>query len=81
MIKSTTAIKHGYGSMPHRWVSGLTDIERDAVKNNTEIVYFVINKTHYTQSGYKIVTYYFGKYDSREPTNQELNLIVQSRKS
>jgi len=71
MIKSVTAVKRGYGSAPHRSVSFLTDREREAVKRG-EIVYFEINKTHYTQSGYKIVIYNCGRYDSREPTTEEL---------
>lgn len=74
MIKSTTAIKHGYGSMPYRTVSGLSKIERDTVKNG-ELVYFIITKTHYMQSGYKIVTYFNGRYDSREPNTNELTEI------
>lgn len=75
MIKSLTAIKHGYGSMQFRHVSHLTQPERDAVKHG-ETVYFVIPKTSYMQSGYKIVKYHpvYG-YDSREPNDNELALI------
>jgi len=74
--ESLTAEKHGYGSMPHRWVSGLTKAEHAAVKRG-EIVWFRIPKTHYTQSGYKVVTYYYGKWDSREPTSSELRIITK----
>lgn len=77
MIKSITAIKHGYGSMPYRHVSGLTPNERAAVKNG-EKVYFQIDKTHYMQSGYKIVTHSAYGWDCREPSEQELNEIKKS---
>jgi hypothetical protein len=75
MIKSVTAVKHGFGSMPHRSVSGLTKSEREAVKNG-ETVYFAINKTHYMQSGYKIVTHSSYGWDSREPSEAELKQIT-----
>jgi len=76
MIKSVTAVKRGWGSVPHRSVSFLTKEEKEAVKSG-EMVYFEIDKTHYTQSGYKIVTCYAGKFDSREPTNEELVAILE----
>ena len=79
MIKSTTAVKRGYGSMPHRSVSFLTKEEREAVKNG-ETVYFEINKTHYMQSGYKIVTHSPYGWDCREPSETELAEILKLEK-
>jgi hypothetical protein len=78
MIESKTAIKHGWGSMPHRSVSGLTTKEREAVKNGDK-VFFRIDKTHYMQSGYKIVTHSPYGWDSREPTTDELTEILKSK--
>jgi len=74
IIKSETAQKKGLGSCPHRSVTHLTKEERAAVKAGAT-VYFEIYKTHYTQSGYKIVTIYNGRYDSREPTKLEFIAI------
>ena len=74
LVKSCTAEKHGYGSMPWRWVSGLTAGERDAVRNG-DIVYFEINKTSYMQSGFKIVTHSDRGWDCREPNAIELENI------
>lgn len=74
MIKSVTAKKYGFGSMPHRHVSGLTKAEREAVKNG-ETVYFEIDKTSYMQSGYKIVTHSPYGWDCREPNTDELAQI------
>ena len=78
-IESKTAQKNGWGRMPHRSVTRLTAEERQAVKNG-DIVWFWFEPWHYTQSGYKVVTYWAGgpKFDSREPTAQELlNVIAQ----
>ena len=77
MIKSETAVKRGWGSMPHRSVSFLTPEEKQAVRDG-EVVYFPINKTHYKQSGFKIVTHFYGKFDSREPTESELVEILKA---
>lgn len=79
IIESKTAVKHGYGSMPRRWVSGLTVKERVAVKSG-HLVFFRIHKRHWTQSGYKVVTYWYGKWDSREPTDAELRRIKAKSK-
>ena len=79
IIESKTAQKSGWGRMPHRSVTRLTARERQAVKDG-DIVWFSFEPWHYTQSGYKIVTYWAGgpKFDSREPTAQELlNVIAQ----
>jgi len=80
IIESKTAVKHGGGSLPYRWVSGLTDKERAAVRKG-ELVFFRVPKTHYTQSGYKVVTYYFGKYGFREPNDVEMRKIKAKRRS
>ena len=77
MQKSETAVKHGYGSMPYRWVSGLTPGEKESVRRGVP-VYFTIHKTHHAQSGYKIVVIRNGKiFDSREPTDSELAEILK----
>lgn len=75
MIKSVTAVKKGWGSMPHRSVSFLTAEEKEAIRKG-ELVYFEISKTHYRQSGFKVVTQYQGKFDSREPSGEELKMII-----
>lgn len=72
--ESKTAVKHGGGSMPYRWVSKLTDAERELVRKGG-LVFFRVPKKHYTQSGFKVVTYYRGKYGFREPTDSELRLV------
>jgi len=77
MIKSVTAIKKGFGSMPHRSVRFLTKEEREAVKNG-EMVYFQIDKTHYMQSGYKIVIHSPYGWDCREPNDAELAEIIKN---
>jgi hypothetical protein len=72
-IESKTAQKSGWGRMPYRRVTRLTAEERRAVRDG-HMVWFGFEPWHYTQSGYKIVTYWAGgpKYDSREPTPSEL---------
>lgn len=74
MIKSTTAVRHGSGSDPFRWVSFLTAKEREIVRKGGK-VYFKSSKRNYLQSGFKIVTYYAGKYGFREPSDSELKEI------
>ncbi|MCK9599024.1 MAG: hypothetical protein M0R06_08295 [Sphaerochaeta sp.] len=74
IIESKTAVKHGYGSDKYRWVSGLTQRERDAVKS-FGLVFFRVPKRHWTQSGYKVVVYRNGRWDAREPTEAELRRI------
>jgi hypothetical protein len=39
MIVSKTAVSHGYGRDPYKWVSGLTNDERAAVRNGETVVY------------------------------------------
>ena len=75
-MESHTAVKHGWGSSPYRWVSGLTQAERDAVQAG-HMVWFEIEPTHYTQSGYKVVFLSrWGRWDTREPTPEELKAII-----
>jgi len=84
LIQSVTAIKKGWGSAPYRSVSGLTNTEKDAVKQG-HLVWFRIEPWHYTQSGYKVVTYKQGfvrhYWDSREPRVDELDAIQKSQES
>lgn len=70
------AVKHGWGSAQYRSVSGLTASEKAAVLSGG-VVYFGICNTHWTQSGWKVVTSYSdsagrSRFDSREPTAGEL---------
>ena len=80
VIESQTAQKNGWGSDSYRSVTRLTADERQAVKDG-DIVWFSFTPWHYTQSGYKIVTFWAGgpKYDSREPTPDEVRLIMAQR--
>ena len=80
MRKSLTGKVIGRGSMPYRRISWLTETERQTVRNG-EIVYVDSGKTHYTQSGYKIVTFYYGLYGHREPTPAELGQIQEMEAS
>ena len=73
-IESKTAQKNGWGSMRFRSVTRLTADERQAVKDG-HIVWFSFAPLHYTQSGYKIVTYWGGGFNSREPTKDELEQV------
>jgi len=77
-IESTTAQKVGWGRMPHRSVTRLTPAERQAVRDG-HVVWFSFEPWHYMQSGYKVVTYWAGgsRFDSREPTPDELERIKQ----
>jgi len=74
MKKATTGKIHGGGSMPFRWVSGLTKKDQELVKAGKK-VYLKTGKTHYTQSGYKIIKYSGHGYQFREPTDNELAQI------
>jgi hypothetical protein len=76
-IESRTALKHGWGTAPWRWVSGLTPAERRAVKNGG-IVFFRFIAWHWSQTGVKVVTYRNERYDAREPTPSEL-AVIESR--
>jgi len=70
-IQSITAEKRGWGSAKYRRVRGLTKLEREAVRSGSHIVFFRFEPWHYSQSGYKVVTYK-SDYDTREPTETEL---------
>ena len=74
IIESKSAVKHGHGSDKWRWVSGLTQHERDTVRCGG-LVYFRVPKRHWKQSGYKVVVYRDGRWDAREPNETELQLI------
>ena len=79
VLESTTAIKHGYGEAKYRWVSGLTQHERNTVRCGG-LVFFRVPKRHWTQSGYKVVVYRNGRWDAREPNETELQLIKGNNK-
>ena len=72
--ESTTVQKVGWGRAPYRRVKGLTSDERDAIERGVT-VWFRFTPWHYMQSGYKVVTYHGGRYDSREPTPAELEVL------
>lgn len=74
MIESITAKKVGWGTDRYRRVTGLTQTEREAVKEG-DLVWFRITPQHYTQSGYKIVMYSSYGWDAREPSSGELALL------
>lgn len=69
VILSDTGVIHGIGTAPWKWVSGLTESERAAVRSGSHYV-FIRNESahHYTQSGYKVVRYQSGKFFHREPS-------------
>ena len=73
-IESKTAYKIGWGSSWWRSVHGLLQSERQAVRKGHH-VWFSFRPWHYTQSGYKMVTVYQNRFDSREPTQEELQAM------
>ena len=64
IIISQTAVIHGRGRMPHKWVSGLTKEEKAAVKEGKTVLIRDHNK-HVTCVDYKQVTYWKGKHGER----------------
>lgn len=64
MIISTTAVIHGRGSSKFKWVSNLTEQERDAVRRG-ELVLIRDHNTHHTTTEYKQVSYNYGQYQHR----------------
>jgi hypothetical protein len=75
-IESKAASKVGWGRSVWRRVGGLLPEERQAVRDG-DIVWFAYTPWHHTQSGYKIVTVYGDRFDSREPTAAELAAIAK----
>ena len=82
VIVSKTGKIHGRGSMPHKWISGLSEKERKALKERTAVV-LVPDKSahHYTQCGFKQVTYWHGKYGHREATKDQVKSAGKKFKS
>ena len=79
VVESTTALQHGAGGDPFRWVSGLTPSEREAVRTGTATVFFMTTEYsgHYSQSGFKVVKPpYNNTYGFREPTALEMDIIL-----
>jgi len=64
MIFSPTGEKHGSGSDPYRWVSGLTDEERQAVKDS-KMVIIGGAPTHAGHLPVRKVIYGKGRWDCR----------------
>jgi hypothetical protein len=75
---SKTAVKHGGGSFPFRWVSGLTKTEREMVKKGKQVG-FESPKHHYSQSGFKMVVNKGYGWQYREPTGEELKVLKKKR--
>jgi hypothetical protein len=78
-IESQTAYKIGWGSTRWRRVGGLLPTERQAVRDGN-IVWFEYKPWHHMQTGYKVVTVYGYRFDSREPTDDELASIINAKK-
>jgi len=68
VIVSDTGVIHGVGTAPFKWVSGLSDSEREAVQRGDRVFIRNPQASHWTQSGWKIVKYRSGKYFHREPS-------------
>jgi len=64
MIISTTAVIHGRGSSRFKWVSDLTEQEREAVHRG-ELVLIRDHNSHPTTTDYKQVSYSYGRYVHR----------------
>ena len=80
MIESKTARKNGWGRARYRSVTNLTKAERFAVRAGI-LVWFRYQPWHYTQSGYKIVIENGDRFDSREPSSDQLASIKASIKA
>jgi hypothetical protein len=65
-IISETGKAHGFGSDPWKWVSGLSDAEREHVKNGTAIV-LVDGAPGYAGTTIRRVLYSRGRYIHRMP--------------
>ena len=65
-VISETGKIHGRGRQRYRWVSGLTDDERSLVRDGETVLIEDLDAHHYTQCGWKMVTYCAGKYGHRE---------------
>ena len=77
-IESQTAYKIGWGSAPWRRVCGLLSTEKQAVRDG-HIVWFEYKPWHYMQTGYKVVTVYGYRFNSREPYDDELESILKMK--
>jgi len=63
-IISTTGKINGRGSDIYKWISGLTDSEREAARRG-DLVLVKDSSDHYMSTGYKKVKFYDGKYEHR----------------
>lgn len=63
-IISTTGKINGRGSDRYKWISGLTDSEREAARRG-DLVLVKDSSGHYMSTLYKKVKYYAGKYEHR----------------
>jgi hypothetical protein len=81
MIESKTARKNGWGKSRWRSVTHLTSEERYAVRFSTALIWFRFVPWHYTQSGFKIVIQNGDRFDSREPSSDQLLAIKAAIKA
>jgi hypothetical protein len=65
-IISATAEQHGFGSDPYKWVSGLTDDERAAVRAGKP-VYFRSRPCADSPAGWRVAVYRDKRYLPRCP--------------
>ena len=80
MFYSPTAEYHCSKKRWFRWVSRLSQGERDAVRAGSLVWFSLSGRTHYTQSGLKIVVYTTrGRWNAREPTREERKAILNGR--
>jgi hypothetical protein len=79
VVISQTGIIHGRGSMPHRWVSGLTKSERAGIRDGQHVV-LVPDDHPRSRCEYKLVTMYHGHYYHRNaPSESEDAALEQKR--
>jgi hypothetical protein len=72
-VYSSTGEKHGRGSMPYRWVSGLTDRERELVREGFPVVIDRGVSTHAGNPPVRACIYtHDGRYDCRVPAPDRL---------
>jgi hypothetical protein len=68
IVRSYTAKIHGSGSDMYKWVSGIEPEIRKRLRNGDNIVVVMWNgKSYPGQSGWKQISYVYGRYCHREP--------------
>jgi hypothetical protein len=72
---SDTGRQHGWGSDPYKWVSGLTKLERETVRNGGIVLITHGVSIHGGNPPYRQVIYRDGRYLPRVPDQTTLDLI------